>query len=480
MQKIGHDVRVGAFLINSLIREQSLSSLMGGEVVESNAGQVVSSIWQLYHEQSKAMQKLGRVPKLAEEIEWPVIEVLARMEHAGITLDTKYLQKMSKELEDQISDIEQKIFGHADTEFNIASPSQLAEVLFEKLKIPTTAKQAKEEGLIDEVVGNWFIKKGKTSYSTAANELKKIAELHPVVPLIGEFREYTKLKNTYVDTLPELVDENSKLHTNFALDVAPTGRLSSHDPNLMNIPVRSELGKKIRHAFVPEKGNVFVAADYSQFELRLAAHLSGEKDMIKAFNEGVDVHQLTAAQIADKPVEDVTKQERYNAKAINFGIMYGQGPFALAEQQGITQKEAKAFIERYFEVRPHLRKYIDSLRDKAKNDGYVETIFGRRRPTPDVKSSNFVVREGAYRAAVNTPLQGSAADLMKLAMIKISEVLPKGSRQLIQIHDSILVECPEKEAAKVGELLQKTMESVHKLPVKLDVDVSIGKNWGEV
>jgi DNA polymerase-1 len=367
-------------------------------------------------------------------------------------------------LDDSISDLEQKIYGHAEHEFNISSPSQLADVLFNKLNLPTQ-----------------WIKKTKTGYSTGASELKKLAPLHPIIDLITQYREVTKLKNTYVDTLPEQVDENSRLHTTFSLAIAPTGRLSSADPNLQNIPVKTDLGRNIRTAFVADRGSVLVSADYSQFELRLAAALSGDENMIKAFNNDADIHTETAAQIYNIPAEKVTKSQRSSVKEVNFGIMYGLGAHALSESTGMTFAEAREFINRYFEIRPKLKSYIELQRKLALEQGYVETIMGRRRPTPDVKSSNFAVREAAYRAAVNMPLQGSAADIMKLAMIEVSKKLPDNANMLLQIHDSILVECPEKEAKAVGEILKTTMENTYtKLPVKFKADVSIGKNWGEL
>jgi DNA polymerase-1 len=264
------------------------------------------------------------------------------------------------------------------------------------------------------------------------------------------------------------------------MTVASTGRLSSNEPNLQNIPVRTELGKKIRTAFTARPGHVFISADYSQFELRLAAALSGDEDMILAFNNDLDIHQLTAAAVLGIKPEEVTKEMRYRAKAVNFGIMYGQGPHGLAEQTNMSFAEAREFIAKYFDIRPKLKLYIESLREMADKKGYVETIMGRRRPTPDVKSSNFAVREGAYRQAINMPVQGSAADLTKLAMIRVQEKLPEGSHMLLQIHDSIMLEVPDKDADKVGEMLVEVMENVYELPVKLRADIATGKNWGEL
>ncbi|HLB66502.1 MAG TPA: DNA polymerase, partial [Candidatus Saccharimonadales bacterium] len=358
--------------------------------------------------------------------------------------------------------------------FNISSPGQLADVLFNNLKLPVTG-----------------IKKGKTAFSTAASELEKLRGKHPIIELITQYREVTKLANTYIEPLPNMVDENSRLHTTFSLTVAPTGRLSSSDPNLQNIPTRTELGKRIRTAFVAEKGKTLVSADYSQFELRIAAVLSKDSEMIKLFNGDADIHTITAAQIYNRSPEDVSKNMRRDAKVVNFGVMYGLGPHGLASATGLTYEQAKHFIERYFEVRPKLVKFIDSVKEQAKKDGYVQTMFGRRRPTPDVNSSNFMVRETAMRAAVNMPFQGTAADIMKMAMIKVQENFDKYQssnskyqtdkpKMLLQIHDSLIVECPKKEAEKTAKLLKTTMENIVKLPVKLTVETSIGENWGEL
>lgn len=475
--KIGHDVRAGAFLINSLLREPALTKLaqdeLGYEGIDldnldpsqlmTHAGDVVGVIWALYEAQQKKLEKLPKLADLAHDVEWPTLEVLARMEVTGIKLDVERMQAFSEHLSNKISDVEQLIYGHANKEFNIASTQQLADVLFTDLQLPTTN-----------------IKKTKASYSTAASELDKLRGQHPIIDLITEYREYTKLKSTYVDTLPTMVDESGRLHTVFATDVAATGRLSSHDPNLQNIPVRSELGREIRSAFVPQQGSVFISADYSQFELRLAAVLAHDDELIESFNDGLDVHQRTAAQVYGIALEDVSKHQRRDAKVINFGILYGMSPHGLSVATGMTQEDAKQFIDKYFELRKPLVEYIDKTKRQARDQGYVETMFGRRRPTPDVKSSNFVVREAALRAAINMPIQGTEADLMKMAMIEVDEHLDPDTKQLLQIHDSILIEVPEQKADKVAKLVKGIMEGVYKLPVNLDVDVSIGKNWGEL
>lgn len=475
---VAHDVLVGAFLINSLRRDQSLSELASADLGFDNsledlptgelmdrAGEIIAVLAGLHRQQSVQLQDMPKVAKLAEDIEWKVIPVLARMEYEGIQLDTKYLGIMAEQLNDSISDLEQQIYGYADQEFNISSPAQLADVLFNQLKL-----------------ANGNIKKGKTGYSTAASELDKLRDSHPIIDFITQYREVTKLKNTYVDTLPKMVDENSRVHTTFALTVAQTGRLSSNDPNLQNIPVRTELGKHIRTAFVAGPGKMFVSADYSQFELRLAAYLCGDEELIDMFNKDVDVHTATAAMIYGREEEDVTKNMRRDAKVVNFGVMYGLSTHGLVQATGMSYEQAKNFIDKYFEVRPKLLGYIESVKEQARTEGYVETLLGRRRPTPDVHSSNFPVREAAIRAAVNVPFQGSAADIMKLGMIDVQAKLDdiKDAKILLQIHDSLIVECPEDQADAVAKLLKETMENAYKLPVKLTVDTSTGKNWGEL
>ncbi len=476
--KVEHDVLIGSFLINCLRREQSLSELASADIgydgspleeltdedLQTRASEIMAIIKALHLQQIEELKNMPKVAALAHEIEWPVIEVLARMEYEGIKLDTGYLEVFNVELEDQISDLEQEIFGHANKEFNISSPSQLADILFEELQLPTAG-----------------IKKGKTGYSTAAKELDKLRSQHPIIDLITSYREVTKLKSTYVDTLPKQVDDNSRLHTTFALTVAQTGRLSSNDPNLQNIPVRTELGKRIRTAFIARPQHVLVSADYSQFELRLAAYLADDKELIKMFNDGADVHTATAAQVYGRQPEDVTKHMRRDAKVINFGVLYGMSPHGLVQATGMAYDAAKNFIDKYFEIRKPILDYMNELKEKARTDGYVETLFGRRRPMPDIHSSNFMVRQGAERAAINMPIQGTEADLMKMAMVAVDKKLGEyDAKQLLQIHDSILVECPEENGETVAKLLKETMENIYQLPVKITVDTSIGKNWGEL
>jgi DNA polymerase-1 len=327
------------------------------------------------------------------------------------------------------------------------------------------------------------IKKGKTGYSTAATELDKLRGLHPIIDLITQWREVTKLKNTYVDTLPLMVDENSRVHTTYSLTVAQTGRLSSNDPNLQNIPVRTELGKRIRTAFIAGPGKVFISADYSQFELRLAAYLAGDQELIEMFNAGADIHTMTAAQVHGRQPDEISKQMRREAKVINFGVLYGMSPHGLSIAAGMSVMAAKAYIDKYFQLRKPLLDYMNSLKEKARSDGYVETLFGRRRWMPDIKSSNFIVRQAAERAAINMPIQGTEADLMKMAMITVQNRLADEyptARQLLQVHDSILIEADDADAESVAKMLKETMQNVYKLPVRLDVDVTTAKNWGDL
>ena len=478
LKNVGHDVFVAAYLLNSLLRAQSLTELavtdlryegpdfenLPTEDFLVRAPEFIAVIRELYEGQVLALGEAPSIWELAKNVEWPLTTVLADMEYTGIKLNTKYLNDFSKELDKTLKDVEQLIYKNAGQEFNIGSPGQLADILFEKIQLPTAG-----------------IKKGKTGYSTAASELDKLRGLNPIIDQITTYREVAKLKNTYVDTLPTQVDKNSRAHTTFNITIAPTGRLSSVDPNLQNIPVRTDLGRRIRTSFIAEKGNQLVSADYSQFELRLAAALSGDEGMIEAFNRDADIHVETAATLYNIEPEDVTKAQRSSVKEVNFGIMYGLGPHALSQSTGMEFGEARDFIKRYFEIRPKLKEYIEHTRKLAEQQGYVETLFGRRRPTPDVHSPNFQVREAAYRAAVNMPLQGTAADIMKMTMIEVDKQLPAGAKMLLQIHDSLIIEVPAGDAEKVGKMVKETMETVYtKLPVKLKADISTGKNWGEL
>lgn len=477
---VQHDIQIGAFLLNPLNRAKTLTELAetalnyeGSNFEDLSPDQlltaepdIIAIIKAIFAGQSQELIKTGKLADLAKNIEWQIIPVLARMEYMGIKLDTKYLEEFSVEIDDIISDLRQQIYGYADQEFNIDSPAQLADVLFNQLKLPTTG-----------------IKKGKTEYSTAAQELDKLRQEHPIIDLISQYREVAKLKNTYIDTLPHLVDENSRLHTTFNLTIAQTGRLSSTDPNLQNIPTRTELGRRIRRAFIAEPSKKLVSVDYSQFELRLAAVLANDTELIDMFNKGTDIHAATAAQVYNRDLADVTQQMRRAAKVINFGILYGMSPHGLSVATGMTQKQAVDFIDRYKVLRAPIFKYIETIREAARKNGYAETMFGRRRPFPDINSANFIVRQAAERAAINLPIQGTEADLMKMAMIKIDQLLGKNypdAHMLLQIHDSVLIECSEADAKAVAETVKSAMETVYKLPVNLDVETSIGDDWGEL
>jgi DNA polymerase-1 len=461
---VQHDTRIAHFMLNSLDRNRELGDIVGVHLDKDEGDLTIGSIWHLYEQQVTQLKDVPKLASLAKDVEFPTIAVLARVEQRGILLNTEFLEAMSTEFTGIIGGIEKQIHEHAGYEFNISSPSQLAEVLYGKLQLSTIG-----------------IKKGKTGYSTGQKELDKLRGTHPIIELIEQYREYTKLKSTYIDSLPKLVDSESRLHTTFSLDVAATGRLSSHDPNLQNIPIRSDIGRKIREAFVPAKGNRFVSADYSQFELRLAAVLAGDKKMINDFNGDTDIHAKTASEVYGVPMDNVTKRQRRDAKVINFGVLYGMSPHGLAAATGMSFADAKDFIAKYFQVRGAVREYIDTTIERAKHEGYVETLFGRRRPTPDLNSSNFVVREAAKRAAANMPIQGTEADLMKIAMIEVGKRLGDLGDQVLQIHDSILVECPENNVKAVCDLLVDTMENIYpELGVKLKVDVSVGDNWGEL
>jgi len=463
-----HDIRQAEFLINPLGRDRSLANLTHDALTPDS---ILAELVDLYDQQAKVLaDDLAKNPThgigyIAKSFDFPLIYTLFTIEHHGIKLDSKQLEKMSAELTEQLAETEKQIFDLVGHEFNIASPLQLSEVLFGQLNLPTAG-----------------IKKGRTGYSTGQKELDKLRGQSPIIEMIERSRELAKMKNTYAEALPKLAVDGY-LHTTFNQDVASTGRLSSTNPNLQNIPIRSELGKKIREAFIPDDGNVFVSADYSQFELRLAAILSGDKKLIEDFRSGVDIHTKTASEVYGVPLGEVTKNQRRDAKVINFGILYGMSPHGLTAATGMTFAEAKKFIDQYFELRAPVKKFIDDTLEKAKTEGYAETYFGRRRPTPDVKSSNFAVRAGAERAAINMPIQGTEADLMKRAMVQLEKQLAgiDGSIQVLQIHDSVLVECKEADAERVGKLLKSTMEAVApELKIPIDIDVSIGKNWGEL
>ncbi len=457
------DIRQAAFLLDPLARDRSLMALSGDFSDDQSGGRQLARLRAIYQAQQRKMSKNPKLEKVAREFDFPVIWPLFQMERRGMKLDVEQLMAMAAELRDELGRIEHKMHTMVGYEFNPASPTQLSEVLFTKLQLPTAG-----------------IKKGKTGYSTGQKELDKLRGQHPIIELIERQRELAKLLSTYVEALPKLVDANSRLHTTFNQDVASTGRLSSTNPNLQNIPVRTELGRRIRQAFVPSQGKVFVGADYSQFELRLAAVLAGDQALIDDFNSDIDIHTKTAAEAYGIGLDEVTPDQRRHAKVINFGVLYGMSPHGLSAATGMSFGEAKQFIDHYFQVRAPIRAYLDKILIQAREQGFVETYFGRRRPTPDVKSSNFMVRSAAERAAMNMPIQGTEADLMKLAMIRLEDKLAGLAEPVLQVHDSILVECAPENAGEVSAIMQREMEGIcPELPVRLKVDVKIGKNWRE-
>jgi len=403
--------------------------------------------------------------KLFEEIEMPLVPVLAKMEKTGVRINKTVLEGISKKLDGRVVKLEKEIQKLAVAEFNVNSSVQLREVLFEKLKIPTKD-----------------IKSGKTGFSTASSELQKIKDLHPIVEKIEEYRELFKLKTTYLDTLPALADENKRVHTTFNQAVTATGRLSSSEPNLQNIPIRTDLGQVIRTAFEAEHGYQLVSADYSQIELRIAAHLSGDVRMITTFLEGEDIHTATAARVGKIDLAKVTKKMRSAAKALNFGIIYGMSVFGFSQSAGVSADEAREFIRKYFENYPQVAQFLDEVKISARGAGYVETEMGRRRYIPEINSTNVQLRNAAERMAVNMPIQGLAADIIKLAMLAADRLIAKKYREVrmvLQIHDELLFEVPEPQTEKFSRDIKREMEGVHKLAVPLIADVSAGDNWGE-
>lgn len=441
------DLGQGRFLLNPLEREVEY----GAEEAE-------------YERQKQEFEQYPALYKIFTQFDQPLIPVLFQMEERGMLIDRAYFEELKREFTAEVRGIEQKIWSIAGKEFNLNSPVQLSEVLFTQLGLSTKG-----------------IKKTARGYSTGVKELDKLEGQHEIVGMVKEYREAAKLLSTYIAPLPELADKEGRVHTTFNQNVTATGRLSSTNPNLQNIPVRTEVGRRIRTGFITAPGKVLVSADYSQFELRLAAALAGDKNLVDDFNNGVDIHAKTASEAFNVPIEEVTKAQRRAAKVVNFGILYGMSVRGLSQAADMDYTEAKNFIDNYFELRRPIKDYLGNVLEKARHVGYVETLFGRRRPTPDVLSSNFIVRTGAERAAQNMPIQGTEADLMKRAMIRVSEVLPKGANMTMQVHDSLIVECDEGMETEVGEILKREMESVApELNVRLVVDVTVGKNWGEL
>ncbi len=400
---------------------------------------------------------------LMRDIEMPLSLVLFDMEKEGVEAKKEELKAYGDALTSRILELEESIQKQADTEFNINSPKQLGEVLFEKMGLPGG-------------------KKTKTGYSTAADVLEKLAEEHPIVKDILEYRGLVKLKSTYADGLAVFIGADSRIHTNFNQTITATGRISSTEPNLQNIPMRMELGRKIRKVFVPKEGCLFMDADYSQIELRVLAHMSGDEQLIEAYHTAQDIHRITAAKVFHVSPEEVTDLQRRNAKAVNFGIVYGISSFGLSQDLSISKKEAAAYIEQYFATYPKVKEFLDGLVSGAKEKGYVTTMFGRRRPVPELSSSNFMQRSFGERVAMNSPIQGTAADIIKIAMIKVWKALKEEnlrSRLILQVHDELLIETWKDEEAVVKKILEENMKAAADLKVTLEVDLHTGENWYE-
>lgn len=401
--------------------------------------------------------------ELYYNIELPLIYSLNRMEKEGIRLDATSLKEYGLMLKESIEKLEKDIYTQCNVEFNINSPKQLGEVLFEKMGLKGG-------------------KKTKTGYSTSADVLEKLKEENPVIKDILEYRQLTKLKSTYADGLINYVEADGRIHGTFNQTITATGRISSTEPNLQNIPIRMPLGSLIRKVFIPKENCVFVDADYSQIELRILAHMSEDESLIEAYNSGMDIHSITASKVFNVPLEQVTKQQRSNAKAVNFGIVYGMSAFGLSQDLSISRKEATEYINQYFETYPKVKEYLDNIVAFAKEKGYVKTLFGRKRPIPELKSSNFMQKSFGERIAMNSPIQGTAADIMKIAMINVDKRLQQEnmkSRIVLQVHDELLVEAYKDEVDKVSEILSQEMSNAANLSVNLDVDVNVGDNWLE-
>jgi len=400
---------------------------------------------------------------LMTEIEMPLSYVLYDMEKEGVIVKREELKEYGDALTERIIELEQSIYKQAGEPFNINSPKQLGEVLFEHMSIPGG-------------------KKTKTGYSTAADVLEKLAPQYPIVNDILEYRGLTKLKSTYAEGLAGYIEEDNRIHTNFNQTITATGRISSTEPNLQNIPMRMELGRKIRKVFVPREGCVLMDADYSQIELRVLAHMSGDEELIQAYKMDQDIHRITASKVFNTPFEQVTDLQRRNAKAVNFGIVYGISSFGLSQDLSISRKEAAEYIEQYFATYPKVKEYLDKLVSDAKENGYITTMFGRRRPIPELSSSNFMQRSFGERVAMNSPIQGTAADIIKIAMIKVWKALKDAglkSKLILQVHDELLIETYEEEVEQVKQILSENMKNAAQLEVNLEVDLHVGNNWYE-
>lgn len=465
------DATVAAYLLNPLKSDYTYEDVAREQldfILEDKADLTTKVCYEAYtaYASSSVLEKRLKEDglwDLFEDIEMPLVFTLYDMERNGVKVEAEALKVYGDQLGDKIVELEKEIYEDANETFNINSPKQLGVVLFENMKIPGGRKT-------------------KTGYSTAADVLEKLAPEYPIVAKILEYRQLTKLKSTYADGLAGYIQEDGRIHGKFNQTVTATGRISSTEPNLQNIPVRVELGRMIRKVFVPEEGYVFVDADYSQIELRVLAHCSGDEQLIKAYREEADIHRITASQVFHVPFDEVTDLQRRNAKAVNFGIVYGISSFGLSQDLSITRKEAAKYIEDYFHTYPGIKAFLDDAVAHAKENGYVKTLFGRRRPVPELASSNFMQRSFGERVAMNAPIQGTAADIMKIAMIGVNKRLKEQklkSRLVLQVHDELLIEAHHAEIDIVKEILREEMEQAASLDVPLEIDMHTGNNWYE-
>lgn len=465
------DVIVAAYLLNPLKSDYDYEAVAReqlGLLVDENMDQAAKACYEAYTAYAaapvlKKKLKESGMDRLFFEIEMPLVFTLYDMEQAGVKVEAEALKAYGDQLGIRLVELEKEIYEMAGEEFNINSPKQLGVLLFDKLGMP-------------------HAKKTKTGYSTAADVLDKLAPDYPIVAKILEYRQLAKLKSTYADGLVGFIGADGRIHGKFNQTITATGRISSTEPNLQNIPVRMELGRLIRKVFVPKEGCVFVDADYSQIELRILAHCSGDEQLIQAYREARDIHRMTASQVFHTPFDEVTDLQRRNAKAVNFGIVYGISSFGLSQDLSITRKEASQYIEHYFETYPGIKKFLDDAVAHAKEKGYAVTLFGRRRPVPELKSSNFMQRSFGERVAMNAPIQGTAADIIKIAMIGVSGELKKRnmkSRLILQVHDELLIEADESEVEEVKAILKDQMEHAAELSVPLIADMHTGRNWYE-
>ena len=460
------DTALAAYDLNPSASDYSVSKLavnhLGINADDNDAATCAQALWHLYPVLEAELKSRG-MEKLYYESELPLCPVLYKMEKAGVAIDSAQLQQFGQMLSQRIDDCETLIFGYADGPFNINSTKQLGDLLFDKLGLPP-------------------VKKTKTGYSTNAEVLEKLKGKHPIIPAIMDYRMLTKLKSTYADGLIKSIGEDGRIHTTFQNLVTATGRLSSTEPNLQNIPVRTDLGAEIRKMFIPKPGCVLVDADYSQIELRVLAHIANDTAMLEAFRSGMDIHTATASQVFSVLAEQVTPLQRRHAKAVNFGIVYGISEFSLAEDIGVSRYEAKAYIDSYLANYRGVKAYMKQVVADAAATGYTQTLYGRRREIPELKSTNFNIRQSGERIALNTPIQGTAADLIKLAMIRVDKTLAENfpkAKLLLQVHDELIVECPEEIAAPVAALISSQMEQVAQLQVPLLAEAKWGKSWYE-